>query len=151
MDQSGIARAVAACARSDGRRECRWPPWPTPRNLGVEWRAARVIIGGGKIGTFVVNPGNNGGRGSSGNTGGGSGGRVSGGDKNSGDKDRPHKPRWPKHPVIIVGTPPVITVATTPALGVVNPQLNQGGGGGTGPQLLRRPGGWELPADEHAM
>ena len=29
----------------------------------------RVIIGGGKIGTFVVNPGNNGGRGSSGNTG----------------------------------------------------------------------------------
>ncbi len=109
----------------------------------------RVIIGGGKIGTFVVNPGNNGGRGSSGNTGGGSGGRVSGGDKNSGDKDRPHKPRWPKHPVIIVGTPPVIGVATTPALGVVNPQLNQGGGGGTGPQLLRRPGSWELPADEH--
>ena len=111
----------------------------------------RVIIGGGKIGTFVVNPGNNGGRGSSGNTGGGSGGRVSGGDKNGGDKDRPHKPRWPKHPVIIVGTPPVTTVATTPALGAASPQFNFGGGGGGGsaPQIARLPGSWAPPADEY--
>jgi Subtilase family/Fervidolysin N-terminal prodomain len=108
----------------------------------------KVIVGGGKIGTFAINPGNNGGRGSSGNTGGGSGGRVSGGDKTGGDKDRPHKPRWPKYPIITVGTPPVIGVATTPALGVVNPQLNPGGSGPSGSQLLRRPGNWVPPADE---
>jgi hypothetical protein len=108
----------------------------------------RVTFGGGKIGIFAVNPGNNGGRGSSGNTGGGSGGRVSGGDKTGGDKDRPHKPRWPKHPVIIVGPPQVTGVAATPALGVVNSQLNPGGGGGSGTQFARRSGSWAPPADE---
>jgi hypothetical protein len=97
----------------------------------------KVTFGGGKIGIFAVNPGNNGGRGSSGNTGGGSGGRVSSGDKTGGDKDRPHKPRWPKYPIITVGTPPVIGVAATPALGVVNPQLNPGGGG---PPVRNLPG-----------
>jgi hypothetical protein len=108
----------------------------------------KVTFGGGKIGIFAVNPGNNGGRGSSGNTGGGSGGRVSSGDKTGGDKDRPHKPRWPKYPIITVGTPPVIGVAATPALGVVNPQLNPGGGGGSSTQFARRPGSWAPPAGE---
>jgi hypothetical protein len=106
----------------------------------------KVTFGGGKIGIFAINPGS--GRGSSGNTGGGSGGRVSSGDKTGGDKDRPHKPRWPKYPIITVGTPPVIGVAATPALGVVNPQLNPGGGGGSSTQFARRPGSWAPPAGE---
>jgi subtilisin family serine protease len=111
----------------------------------------RAAIGGGKIGTFIVNPGNSSGkglignssgRGLIGNTGGGGGGRMSGGDKPAGDKDRPHKPRF------IVATPPAIAVTATPALGVVNPQPNLGGGGGSSPQLLRRPGNWGPPAGE---
>ncbi len=95
----------------------------------------KVTTGGGKISTsVVVTPGSKG-KGSSGNIGGGGGRVTGGGDKKPGDNDHPRKPRWPRHP-IIVGTPPAIGAATTPALGVVNPRLNLGGGGPSGPQFV---------------
>jgi Subtilase family len=100
------------------------------------------VSGGGSAITGIPGmSGNPGGKPSKGGSTSGDGGRPSG--ANSGN-DRPHKPRFPKGP-IIVAVPTGVT-AVTPVLGAVNP----GGGGGpaTGARVVGRAGGGVPPANE---
>jgi Subtilase family len=86
-------------------------------------------------------PGNSGGKPGTGGNNGADGGRHSGG--HSGN-DRPHKPRFPKGP-IIVRVPTTVT-AVTPVLGAVNPS---GGGGPAGStRIVARARGGLPPANE---
>ena len=94
--------------------------------------------------SLIANPGGRPGKGG-GNTG-GDGGRVSGG---GGGNDRPHRPRLPKHP-IVVGVPTGI-VAVAPVLGSTNSAggaANQGGGGPQGSPIVRRSSSGVPPANE---
>ncbi len=92
--------------------------------------------------SMIANPGGRPGKGG-GNTG-GDGGRVSGGSGGN-----PHRPRLPKHP-IVVGVPTGI-VAVTPVLGSTNSAggaVNQGGGGPKGSPIVRRSSSGVPPANE---
>src|SRR5262245_22880700 len=89
---------------------------------------AAKISGGALTGIGTRMPGNSGGKPSKGGNNSADGGRSGG----HGGNDRPHKPRFPKGP-IIVRVPTTVT-AVTPVLGAVNPSS----GGGVPPANERR-------------
>lgn len=98
-------------------------------------------ISSGTLTGITRMPGNSGGKPGTGGNNGADGGRHSGG--HSGN-DRPHKPRFPKGP-IIVRVPTTVT-AVTPVLGAVNPS---GGGGPAGStRIVARARGGVPPANE---
>jgi hypothetical protein len=96
--------------------------------------------GGGTISAITGVPGRPGGKLTKGGTTGSDGGRPSAGNHG---KDRPHKPRFPKGP-IIVGVPTGVTVVT-PVLGAVNPS---GGGSPSPARIIARTGSGVPPATE---
>jgi Subtilase family/Fervidolysin N-terminal prodomain len=103
---------------------------------------SKVIGGGGRItGVPIGLPGSPGGKPGKGGTTTGDGGRPSGG---AGGNDRPHKPRFPKHP-IIVGIPTGVTAVTATVSSV------SASGGGRPPSralVLARTGSGVPPANE---
>jgi hypothetical protein len=98
-------------------------------------------ISGGALTGITRMPGNSGGKPGTGGNNGADGGRHSGG--HSGN-DRPHKPRFPKGP-IIVRVPTTVT-AVTPVLGAVNPSAGGGPAGST--RIGARARGGVPPANE---
>lgn len=97
-------------------------------------------ISGGALRGITRLPGNSGGKPSTAGNNSADGGRHSGGHSRN---DRPHKPRFPKDP-IIVRVPTTVT-AVTPALGAVNPS---GGGATTSARIVARTRGSVPPANE---
>jgi hypothetical protein len=99
------------------------------------------ISGGALTGIGTRMPGNSGGKPSKGGNNSADGGRSSAG--HSGN-DRPHKPRFPKGPVIV--RVPTTVTAVTPALGAVNPSA--GGGPAGSARIVARARGGVPPANE---
>jgi hypothetical protein len=97
-------------------------------------------ISGGALTGIARMPGNSGGKPSKGGNNSADGGRSGG----HGGNDRPHKPRFPKGP-IIVRVPTTVTVVT-PVLGVVNP--SGGGGPAASARIVARARGGVPPANE---
>jgi len=85
---------------------------------------------------------------------GGNGGKISDGGSRGGDNDGPRRPRLPKVPIIIA-TPPVVTMVTTPTPrpGVVQTDPDKGSGGGnpstSGQSTPRRVTGGAVPPGAH--
>jgi subtilisin family serine protease len=101
---------------------------------------AAKISGGALTGIGTRMPGNSGGKPSKGGNNSADGGRSGG----HGGNDRPHKPRFPKGP-IIVRVPTTVT-AVTPVLGAVNP--SSGGGPAASARIVARARGGVPPANE---